>query len=119
MGVVPTERKTRRDTEVTTALQPGLSSMISVSKVRDGSKFPELFTAAQNVLAGTPSPVASPAESLTFLMKLPVAVHLPLSLGPVAAVGPERGFLHGHHRDSWGRTETLGWEADSAEHGFS
>lgn len=60
-----------------------------------------------------------PQESPTFLMKLPVAVHLPLSLGPVAAVGPERGFPHGHHRDSWGRTETLGGEGDSAEHGFS
>lgn len=81
--------------------------MISISKVRDGSKFPELFTAAQNGLAGTPSPVASPAESLTFLMKLPVAVHLPLSLGPVAAVGPERGFLHGHHRDSWAEQRLL------------
>lgn len=80
--------------------------MISISKVRDGSKFPELLTAAQNGLAGTPSPVPSPAESLTFLMKLPVAVHLPLSLRPIAAVGPERGFPHGHHCDSWGRRDS-------------
>ena len=52
-------------------------------------------------------------------MELPDAVHLPLSLGPVAAVGPESGFPHGHHGDSWGRTEKLGGEGEGAERGFS
>ena len=61
----------------------------------------------------------NPCRPLTFLMELPDAVHLPLSLGPVAAVGPESGFPHGHHGDSWGRTEKLGGEGEGAERGFS
>lgn len=52
-------------------------------------------------------------------MELPVAVHLPLSLRPVATVGPESCLPHGYHCGSWGRTQTLGGEADGEEHGFS
>ena len=71
-GVVPTARKTRRDTEVTpgppagllsVTVLPRLSSLISTSKIRDGCKFLELPTGAQHGLPRTPSPVPSRTQS--------------------------------------------------------
>ena len=61
----------------------------------------------------------NPYGPSTFLMELPVAVHLPLSLSPVATVGPDSCFLRGHHCSSWGRTEKLAGEGEGEEHGIS
>lgn len=51
-------------------------------------------------------------------MELPIAVHLLLSLGPVATVSPETCFPHGHHCSSWGRTKKLGGESEGEGCGF-
>lgn len=38
----------------------------------------------------------------TIFFQLPVAVHLSLSLNPVAAVGPQSGLGPGNYRSAWG-----------------
>lgn len=54
-------------------------------------------------------------------MELPVAVHLSLSLSPVATVSPDSCFPQGHHSNTWGRMEKLGseGEGEGEEYGFS
>lgn len=54
----------------------------------------------------------------TFFMQFPVAVHLSLSLGPVATVGPETCFSHAHYCCTWGRTEKLGGVDEGEEGGL-
>lgn len=64
--------------------------------------------AARGVLGvgGPHSPPACPA--LTCPLQLPVAVQLPLRLGPVAAVGPQGSLVLRHHDGAWDRSEGSG-----------
>ena len=51
---------------------------------------------------GRCSPPACPP--LTCPLQLPVAVQLPLCLGPVAAVGPQGSLVQRHHDGAWDRS---------------
>lgn len=109
---------------------PYVSSLIAASKFRDGFEFPQLPIVTQLGLECTPHLYitklsvgsrawgTNPCSPFTFLMELPIAVHLLLSLDPVATVGPETCFPHGHHCSSWGRAEKLGGEGEGEECGF-
>lgn len=44
--------------------------------------------------------------ALTVFFQLPVAVHLPLGLNPVAAVCPQRGLGLGNHSSAWKRHDS-------------
>lgn len=83
------------------------------------------FHASPHLYVLKPSPSSSagvggnPCSPFTFFMELPVAVHLPLSLGPVATVSPETCFPHSYYCSSWGRTEKRGGEGKGEGCGFS
>lgn len=50
-------------------------------------------------------------------MEFPVAVHLPLGLSPVAAIGPDSCLSHGHHSSTCSRVEKPSGEGEDESEG--